>query len=52
MISTPALTYLGMTDGPTTALMIGIQAVWAIGLIFMGRLAWRSAVKAVTINGG
>ncbi len=52
MVSTPALTYLGMMDGPTTALMIGVQAVWAIGLILLGRLAWRSAVKAVTINGG
>lgn len=52
MISTPALTYLGKMDGPTTALMIGVQAVWAIGLILLGRLVWRGAVRAVTINGG
>jgi ABC-2 type transport system permease protein len=52
MISTPALTYLGRLDAPTTALMIGLQAAWAIGLILLGRLAWRGAVKAVTINGG
>jgi ABC-2 type transport system permease protein len=51
MISTPALTYLGKMDGPTTALMIGVQAVWAIGLILLGRLVWRGAVRAVTING-
>jgi ABC-type uncharacterized transport system permease subunit len=39
-------------DGPTTAFMIGTQAVWALGLFLFGRLLWRSAVKAVTINGG
>ena len=52
MISTPALIYLGTMDGPTTALMIGIQASWAVALLLFGRLLWRSAVKAVTINGG
>jgi ABC-2 type transport system permease protein len=52
MISTPALTYLGKMDGPTTALMIGVQAAWAVGLILLGRLVWRGAVRAVTINGG
>jgi ABC-2 type transport system permease protein len=52
MVSTPALTYLGMTDMPTTLLMIGIQAVWAVGLLLLGRLIWRGASRAVTINGG
>jgi ABC-2 type transport system permease protein len=54
MISTPALTYLGgeHMNLPTTLLMIGIQAVWAVGLILLGRVVWRSASKAVTINGG
>jgi ABC-2 type transport system permease protein len=52
LVSTPALTYLGKMDGPTTALMLGIQAVWAFGLLLFGRLLWRGAVKAVTINGG
>jgi ABC-2 type transport system permease protein len=52
LISTPALTYLGHMDGRTTALMIGTQALWAIALLLFGRLLWRSAVKAVTINGG
>jgi ABC-2 type transport system permease protein len=52
MISTPALTYLGAMDGPTTAFMIGTQAVWVVGLMLFGRLLWRSAIKAVTINGG
>lgn len=52
MISTPVLTYLGKMDMSTTILMIGVQAAWAVGLILLGRLAWRSASKAVTINGG
>jgi ABC-type uncharacterized transport system permease subunit len=32
--------------------MICVQAVWAVGLILLGRLVWRGAVRAVTINGG
>lgn len=52
MISTPALIYLGKMDWPTTALMLSVQAVWGIGLILLGRLVWRGAVRAVTINGG
>jgi len=52
LISTPALTYLGKMDGPTTALLIAVQAAWAVGLIMLGRLAWRGASRAVTINGG
>jgi ABC-2 type transport system permease protein len=52
LISTPALTYLGLMDGPTTALMIITQLAWAVALLLVGRVLWRSAVKAVTINGG
>ena len=52
LISTPALTYLGKLDGPTTALMLAVQAGWAVGLILLGRLVWRRAVRVVTINGG
>ena len=52
MVSTPALIYLGKMDTPTTALMLGVQALWAVGLILLGRLAWRGAQRAVTINGG
>ena len=52
MISTPALTYLGKLDGPTTALMLAVQAAWAVGLIVLGRLVWGRAVRVVTINGG
>jgi ABC-2 type transport system permease protein len=52
LVSTPALIYLGKLDGPTTALMISVQAVWAVGLLLFGRLLWRGAVRAVTIHGG
>ena len=46
MISTPALIYLGKMDAPTTAFMLGFQAVWAVGLIMLGRLVWRGAVSS------
>ena len=52
MISTPALVYLGKLDAPATAVAIGVQIVWAVGLLVLGRLAFRQAVKAVTIHGG
>jgi ABC-2 type transport system permease protein len=52
MISTPALVYLGKLDAPSTAVAIGVQVVWAVGLLFLGRLAFRQAVKVVTIHGG
>jgi ABC-type uncharacterized transport system permease subunit len=32
--------------------MLVVQAGWAVGLMVLGRLAWRRAVRAVTINGG
>jgi ABC-2 type transport system permease protein len=52
MISTPALTYLGKMDGPTTAVMLAVQAGWALALLALGRLVWRRAQRVVTINGG
>jgi ABC-2 type transport system permease protein len=52
MISTPALIYLGKLDGPTTAVMLLVQLVWAVGLILLGRMVWRRAVRVVTIQGG
>ncbi len=52
MISTPALVYLGKLDAPSTAVAIGVQIVWAVGLLILGRLAFRQAVKVVTIHGG
>jgi ABC-2 type transport system permease protein len=51
-VSTPALIFLGKMDGPTMAVMLAIQAAWAVGLIILGRLIFRRAVKAVTIHGG
>ena len=52
LISTPALTYLGKMDVPTNSILIAIQAAWAVGLLMLGRLTWRRASRAVTINGG
>ena len=41
-----------MVDMPTTAVLIATQAAWAVGLLLLGRLAWRGASRAVTIHGG
>ena len=39
-------------DGSGSVAIAPRMAVWALGLFLFGRLLWRSAVKAVTINGG
>jgi ABC-2 type transport system permease protein len=53
LVSTPALTYLGnKMSASTTILMIGVQAVWVLALLLLGRAMWRGAIKAVTIHGG
>jgi ABC-2 type transport system permease protein len=52
LVSTPALTYLGQIDGSSTALLIGVQAFWAVALLLLGRAIWGRAVTAVTIHGG
>jgi ABC-2 type transport system permease protein len=52
LVSTPAMAYLGKLDWSTTVMLVAIQAVWAVGLLMLGRLAWRSASRMVTIHGG
>jgi len=51
-VSTPALIYLGKVDGTAMLAMVAVQAAWAVGLIVLGRLIFRRAVRAVTIHGG
>lgn len=50
--STPALIYLGRASGPAAVGLIAAQAAWAVGLIVAGRLAWRGAVRQLTVHGG
>jgi ABC-2 type transport system permease protein len=52
LVSTPALTYLGKGTASAALPMIGIQAIWAVALLLVGRRIWGSAVKAVTVHGG
>jgi ABC-2 type transport system permease protein len=52
LVSTPAMAYLGKLDWSTTVMLVAIQAVWAVGLLMLGRLAWRGASRMVTIHGG
>jgi ABC-2 type transport system permease protein len=52
LVSTPALTYLGQMDGQTTVFLIGVQAVWVVALLLLGRALWSRAVRVVTIHGG
>jgi ABC-2 type transport system permease protein len=48
IVSTPALVYLGRAG--VTAILV--QAAWGLGLLLVGRLAWRGAVKQLTVHGG
>jgi ABC-2 type transport system permease protein len=52
LVSTPAMAYLGKLDWSTTVTLVAIQALWAVGLVMLGRLAWRGASRMVTIHGG
>ncbi|MDG4772020.1 ABC-2 family transporter protein [Solwaraspora sp. WMMD792] len=52
MTFTPATIYLGQATGSDAWLLIGIQAVWTVALWWGARLAWRSAVRQLTVHGG
>ncbi|HEU5111434.1 MAG TPA: ABC-2 family transporter protein [Micromonosporaceae bacterium] len=49
---TPAMIYLGHAAGAEAALLIGVQVIWVAVLWFGGRLAWRGAVRQLTVHGG
>ncbi|BCJ66324.1 ABC transporter permease [Polymorphospora rubra] len=50
--STPALIYTGKATGTGALLLIGYQFLWAAGLWILARLAWRTAVRQLTVHGG
>lgn len=52
MTFTPAVIYLGQATGADAWRLIGIQAVWTVALWWGARLAWRSAVRQLTVHGG
>jgi ABC-2 type transport system permease protein len=50
--STPALIYLGRAAGADALRLIAVQVLWAVALWFAARLAWRFAVRKLTVHGG
>lgn len=50
--STPALIYLGHAAGGDAVKLLAAQAGWALAMWFGGRLAWRRAVRQLTVHGG
>lgn len=49
---TPALIYLERATGADAWRLIAIQAAWVVALWFGSRLAWRGAVRQLTVHGG
>jgi ABC-2 type transport system permease protein len=50
--STPALLYLGQVTGWEAAGLIGLQALWAVLLWFIGKALWTAALRQLTVHGG
>ncbi|HYN93996.1 MAG TPA: ABC-2 family transporter protein [Pilimelia sp.] len=49
---TPASIYLGRATGGAAWQLIGVQAAWVLALWWGSRLAWRRAVRQLTVHGG
>jgi ABC-2 type transport system permease protein len=52
LTSTPALIFLGRLGVREGLLFVGVQLGWVLVLWFGARLVWRSALRALTVNGG
>lgn len=52
MASTPALVYVGHLTGAEAWRAVGVQALWAVGLWFLGRAMWSAASRQLTVHGG
>jgi ABC-2 type transport system permease protein len=50
--STPALIFVGRLAGLDAVRLVAVQAGWAVLLWLLGRWAFRSAVRQVTVHGG
>ncbi|MEH1123271.1 ABC transporter permease [Micromonospora sp. CPCC 206061] len=50
--SVPALIYLGHVRGAAALGLVGLQLAWAVVLWYAARLAWRGAVRKLTVHGG
>jgi ABC-2 type transport system permease protein len=49
---TPALIFLGRATGAEAARLIALQVVWVLVMWSGSRLAWRGAIRQLTIHGG
>ncbi|MDP9799820.1 ABC-2 type transport system permease protein [Catenuloplanes nepalensis] len=52
VVSTPALIYVGAASGTTAVRLIAVQVLWTAVLWFGARLAWRFAIRRLTVHGG
>ncbi len=52
MASTPISLYLGSVSGSEALRLLGIQAAWVLILFILVRLAWKKAVRRLTVMGG
>jgi ABC-type uncharacterized transport system permease subunit len=52
LLNTVVDVYLGILTGEALLLALLTQAVWAVGLVVIGQLVLRTAVKRLVILGG
>jgi ABC-2 type transport system permease protein len=51
-VSTPALLFLGRASGTDAVVLLAVQLFWIAVLWLAGRLAWRAALRRLTVHGG
>jgi ABC-2 type transport system permease protein len=52
VVHTPIAIYLGWGKGPELAWLLAQQALWALGLLLLGRLVFHSILRHLAIQGG
>lgn len=52
MSYTPVMIYMGKYTPQQTAIMIGLQAVWALVIYGISKLIWVGAIKRLCVQGG
>ncbi|MDF2626949.1 MAG: transporter permease [Symbiobacteriaceae bacterium] len=52
LLDTPAQAYLGLAAPGQVALLVGIQLLWTVGFVLVGRLLLARALRSATIQGG
>jgi ABC-2 type transport system permease protein len=52
LVNVPLSIYIGRLEGGQAIQALGLQAAWAVGLLFLGRLIWRKAHHKLVVQGG